>query len=149
MQQQLDFLEGLDDTPAKVKGKGKKKGRLLESGTSSDSDAYDGSTHHDAGDDTDDTDSMNVDPERPLTPGPPKKQPRNLAAPFATVQSRPTLPPSTDQECGLCGHIHGPGACSMMHDSSNLMEYREILLNHTTGEPWEYRVRIGSVSFER
>lgn len=132
-------------TPTKGKGKGKKKGQPLKSGTTSESDAYDGSAHHGAGDDTDDTtDSMDVDQELPVAPALPKKQPRNHSAPFPGS----TLPPHSGQECGLCGRIHGPGACSMMSNSSNLMEYREILLNHTDNEPWEYRVRICPIPCE-
>jgi chromodomain-helicase-DNA-binding protein 4 len=154
LQQQLDFLEGLEETPTKGKGKGKgkgkQKGQPLKSGTSSDSDAYDGSTHHGAGDDTDDsTDSMDVDGELPEAPALPTKQPRNYSAPFPNVQPGSTLPPHGGQGCGLCGRIHGPGACSMVGSSSNLMEYREILLNHSDNEPWEYRVRIYPISCER
>ena len=148
LQQQLDFLEGLEEIP--TKGKGKKMGRSLKSGTSSDSDVYDGSAHHGAGDDTDDTtESMDGDVDFPLAPALPKKQPHNHSAPFPTVQPGPTIPPSVDQKCGLCGRIHGPGACSMMGSSSNLMEFREILLNHTNDEPWEYRVRIYPISCKR
>lgn len=137
LQQQLDFIEDLEDTPAKGKGKGRKKGRSLRSGTSSDSDVYDGSAHHGPGDDTDaTTESMDADQELTLAPVLPERQPRNLSAPFPIVQS------GSIQKCGLCGNSHGPGVCDMMGSSSNLMEYREILLNHADDEPWEYRVRI-------
>lgn len=143
LQQQLDFLEDLEDTPAKGKGKGRRKRRSLKSGTSSDSDVYDGSAHHGAGDDTDaTTDSMDVDQELPSAPVLTKSQPSNLSTPFPTVQLKSTLPHRDNQKCGLCGYSHGPGACDMMGSSSNLMEYREILLNHTNDEPWEYRVRV-------
>ena len=138
LQQQLDFLEALDDTPAKGKGKGRKKGRLMKSGTSSDSDVYDGSAHHGTGDDTDSTtDLMDADREPPLTPVSPNPQPRSQYGSVPTIQP---LPRHNDQKCGLCGNSHASGACSMMGSSSNLMEYREILLNHTNDEPWEYRV---------
>ncbi|KAF8140421.1 hypothetical protein EV363DRAFT_1153685 [Boletus edulis] len=141
-QQQLDFLEGLEDSPAKMKDKGK-KGRTLKSGTSTDSDdAYDCSDHHGHGasDDTDDTtESMEVTQELLLAHASPKKQPRYLSTPFQTIQSTSVLLSHRDQECGLCGHLHGPGACSMLGSSSNLMAYRDILLNHTVDEPWEYR----------
>lgn len=152
LQQQLDFLEGLEEIPAKGKGKGKskKKGRSLKSGTSSDSDAYDGSAHHGAGDDSDGTtESMDIDRELPVAPESHKKHLRNLSAPFPTIQSGSTLPPHSSVVCGLCGCTHGPGACVMMDSSSNLVEYREILLNHTDDEPWEYRVRVYAVSCER
>lgn len=150
LQQQLDFLDSLEETSSKVKGKGKKKGRSLKSGTSSDSDAYEGSAHHDVGDDTDaTTESMDVDQELLLAPALPNEQPRNLSAPFSTTQSGSTLPPQGDQECGICGHPHKSGACIMVESSSNLLEYREILLSHTVDEPWEYRVRIDLISCER
>lgn len=145
-QQQLDFLEDLEETPTKVKGKIKKKGRF-KSGTSSDSDVYDGSARHGAGDDTDDTtESMDVVEDAPLAPALPKKKPRNLSAPFSATSIL-----HGSQECGLCGHVHGPGVCSMMSSSSNLLEYREILLNHAVDEPWESRVRIdiNPMFFER
>jgi len=149
LQQQLDFLEGLEEAPAKVKGKGKKKGRSLKSGTSSDSDAYDGSAHRGPGDDSDGTtESVDVDQELPLSPELHKKPLRNLSAPLPAIQSGSTLPPHSSGECGLCGRIHGPGACTMMGSSSNLVEYREILLNHTDDEPWEYRVRIYTIPRE-
>ena len=142
MQQQLDFLEGLEDTPAKGKGKGRKKGQPLKSGMSSDSDAYDASAHQGTGDDTDaTTESMDVEQELPLVPVSPKKQPRNLSAPFSAVLPG-TIPIHDDQKCGLCGYNHGPGACNMMGSSSNLMEFREMLMNHTDDEPWEDRVRF-------
>lgn len=119
----------------------------MKPGTSSDSDAYDGSAHYGAGDDTDaTTESMDVDQEVLLAPALPKKQPRNLSAPFSATQSGSTLPHHGDQECGLCGHSHEPGDCNMMNSSSNLMEYREILLNHTDDEPWETRVRVSPMS---
>ncbi|KAF8560206.1 hypothetical protein OG21DRAFT_38190 [Imleria badia] len=135
-QQQLDFLEDLEETPAKVKGNVKKKGRSFRSGSSSDSDVYDASARHGAGEDTDDSteSAMDVVEEPPLAPASPKKQLRNLTAPF---QVKSTL--NGNQECGLCGHVHGPSTCSMMGDSSNLLEYREILLNDAVDEPWEYR----------
>lgn len=150
LQQQLDLLDGLEETPTKIKGKGKKKGRSLKSGRLSDSDAYDGSAHQGAGDDTDaTTESMDVDQEALLAPAWPKKQPRNLTAPFPTIQSRSTVSHRDDPECGLCGRSHEPGVCNMMESSPNLIEYREILLNHTDDEPWEYRVRIYPISCER
>lgn len=42
--------------------------------------------------------------------------------------------------CGLCGTRHGKGICYMTEDSTNLVEYREILMNHESDEPWAVRV---------
>jgi len=42
--------------------------------------------------------------------------------------------------CGLCNTHHGKGICYMTEDSSNLVEYREILMDPASDEPWKLRV---------
>ena len=44
-----------------------------------------------------------------------------------------------DMRCGLCDKVHGPGACTMTDNSTNLMEYRELLIS-SSDEPAQTRV---------
>ncbi|KAF9244536.1 hypothetical protein BU15DRAFT_42035 [Melanogaster broomeanus] len=141
--QQLDFIEGLEDSPNKNKGKSKKKGRPSNSDASSD--AYSVSPGvRDPGDDTDaTTDSMEGVPDPLLNLAKPNKQPRYrdaLPMPLSPIQNKRTLPDDDEQPCGLCGGTHGPGFCNMMESSQNLVEFREILMNHANEEPLAYRV---------
>lgn len=46
--------------------------------------------------------------------------------------------------CGLCNTRHGKGICYMTEDSANLVEYREILMNHASDEP--QRVKVWTLS---
>jgi hypothetical protein len=41
--------------------------------------------------------------------------------------------------CGLCNTRHGKGICYMIEDSTNLVEYRAILMSHESDEPWAVR----------
>ncbi|KAG6331283.1 hypothetical protein ID866_7805 [Astraeus odoratus] len=131
-QQQLDFIEDLDDSPRKSKSKSKKKQRASKS-TSSDSDVYAASPP------ADDTDSsagyMNaVD----LSVKRNKRRYRETDIPPGN-QSLFTIRDSDSiQRCGLCDNIHGPGECEMMNDPRNLVEYREILM-YSNDEPVEIR----------
>ncbi|KIJ68216.1 hypothetical protein HYDPIDRAFT_82781 [Hydnomerulius pinastri MD-312] len=145
-QQQLDFIDGLEDTPDKHKGKNKKKHRPFKSGESSDSDAYTGSpVVGSRGDDTDaTTESMDVDPEPLLAPVKLKKQPHYREpppAPLSPIHNRSALQDDDDEQpCGLCGQVHGSGVCIMTESSANLVEFRDILMSHVNDEPWAERV---------
>lgn len=116
-QQELGYIEGLEDTPRARKSNSKNKHRPPKFGTSSDSDVYAESA---PGDDTDS--SMNMDPALLL-----KLEKRDLhqRESDTQMQSQSTV---RDDVCGLCDEVHGPGACVMTDDAANLVEYRKILL---------------------
>jgi len=117
-QQELDYIEGLEDTPRARKNNSKNKHRPPKSGISSDSDAYAESA---PGDETDS--SMNVDPALLL------KLERDLHRRETDTQIQTQSTTRDDVlPCGLCGEVHGPGVCAMTDDVANLLEYRKILL---------------------
>lgn len=127
-QQELGYIEGLEDTPRARKSNSKNKHRPPKFGTSSDSDVYAESA---PGDDTDS--SMNMDPALLL-----KLEKRDLhqRESDTQMQSQSTV---RDDVCGLCDEVHGPGACAMTDDAANLVEYRKILLR-SDAEPEPARV---------
>ncbi|KIK79668.1 hypothetical protein PAXRUDRAFT_833992 [Paxillus rubicundulus Ve08.2h10] len=132
--QQLDFVEGLEETPDKNKGKSKKKGRASKSGASSDSDVY--TAVQGPGDDTDaTTGSTDGGPEPPLKP----RYREALPITFLPTQNKSTLHDDDGQQCGLCGQSHARGVCTMTDSPQNLVEFREILMNHASDEPWVHR----------
>ncbi|KAF8846211.1 hypothetical protein BDN67DRAFT_918420 [Paxillus ammoniavirescens] len=138
--QQLDFIEGLEETPEKNKGKSKKKGRSSKSGPSSDSDIY--TAVQGPGDETDaTTDSMDGGPESLLVLAKHQKPRYREALPmsFSPPQNQSTLQDDDGQQCGLCGRNHARGTCTMTDSAQNLVEFREILMNHANDEPWAYR----------
>ncbi|KAG1726934.1 hypothetical protein EDB19DRAFT_1943698 [Suillus lakei] len=43
--------------------------------------------------------------------------------------------------CGLCNIRYEKGVCYMAEDSTNLVEYREMLMNHDSDKPWQVKKR--------
>ncbi|OAX44419.1 hypothetical protein K503DRAFT_765038 [Rhizopogon vinicolor AM-OR11-026] len=127
-QQKLDDIEGLEDTPNISKKK--KKHRSSKSDASSDSDAYLDMPVAQVSDSG--ASSMNVDKDEDLSM-PPK----------ATIKAKGKYRKQSSEEnlrlCGLCNTRHGKGICYMTEDSTNLVEYREMLINHASDEPWPVR----------
>ena len=54
--------------------------------------------------------------------------------------ARPPSPVVENQPCGLCGLYHSDRPCYMTESSKNLVEYRNILMNHAGEESLEDRV---------
>ncbi|KAG2755489.1 hypothetical protein P692DRAFT_20793136 [Suillus brevipes Sb2] len=131
-QQKLDHIEGLEDTPDMSRKK--KQHRFSKSDISSDSDAYPGTP----GAQTTDSGAslMDVDMIEELLTTPQKTKTKIKA----TYQGQPSMRVDEDNLlCGLCNTRHGKGICYMTEDSTNLMEYREILMNHESDEPLAVR----------
>jgi hypothetical protein len=65
------------------------------------------------------------------------------AAPLASIHNHLNNNDYDDDGdfCGLCGTIHGAGACFMTDNSENLAEFRQMLITHDSDEPLEDRVR--------
>ena len=131
-QQKLDDIEGLglEDTPDKSKKK--KKRRPSKSDVSSDSDAYPGTPAMQASDS--DTSLMDVDVNEDLP------MPILKAKNKVKIKYRKQREDEDDLLCGLCNTRHGKGICYMTEDSTNLLEYREMLMNHDSEEPLPVRV---------
>ncbi|KAI6007186.1 SNF2 family N-terminal domain-containing protein [Pisolithus albus] len=126
-QQQLDHIEGLEDSPDATKKKQKKKGRSPKTGTSSESDAWAASVH------AEDSDSSmaSVDAATRLL-----HEAQGARSPRLTTDLQ-TIRDDVPQECGLCGNVHADG-CPMTKSSANLMQYRAMLLQ-ASDEPAETR----------
>lgn len=131
-QQKLDHIEGLDDTPDK--GKKKKKGQLSKSDVSSDSDAYSGTPGEQMSDSG--VSSVDVDMGKDL----PMSSKAKIKAKGKYREQSSVKDKDNIRLCGLCNTRHGKGICYMTEDSTNLVEYREMLLNHASDEPWPVRV---------
>ncbi|KAL4070788.1 hypothetical protein J3A83DRAFT_4245468 [Scleroderma citrinum] len=128
-QQELGYIDGLEDTPHARKSKSKKH-RLSKSGTSTDSDAYAASPHADDSDFS--MGDMDLEPD-PLL----QSKKRDVYQRENNTQI-PTESQEDDIRCGLCDKVHGPRACAMTDDSTNLVEYRKILIL-SNDEPVETR----------
>lgn len=100
--------------------------------------------------DTDDTGYPGVDDLHTLAELPASAT-KGLAAPSSSKHrdTGPLTPIHNTQQhdendttsyCGLCGTVHGDGACYMTESSNNLAEYRQILILHADDEPVEERV---------
>lgn len=134
-QQKLDHIEGLEDTPDMSRKK--KKYRSSKSDTSSDSDAYPGTPGAQATDSG--ASSMDMDMVDELLPTSHKAKMKVKAR--AKYREQVLVKEDEDNlACGLCGTRHGKGICYMTEDSTNLVEYREILMNHESDEPWAVRI---------
>ncbi|KAI6118993.1 hypothetical protein EV401DRAFT_1965170 [Pisolithus croceorrhizus] len=96
-QQQLDHIEGLEDSPVASKKKPKKKGRSSKTGTSSESDAWAASIH------AEDSDTSMASIDAALDSS-------------MKLKGRETTVP---QKCGLCDNVHA-GRCRMTESSENL-----------------------------
>jgi hypothetical protein len=130
LQQKLDDIEGLEDTPDKSKKK--KNRRSSKSYASSDSDAYPG-TPAQMSDSS--ASSMNMDRDEGLSMPPTAKIKAK-----GKYREQSSVGDKNIQLCGLCNTHHGKGICYMTEDSANLVEYREMLINHAADEPWPVRV---------
>jgi chromodomain-helicase-DNA-binding protein 4 len=134
-QQKLDHIEGLEDTPDTSRKK--KQHRPSKSDTSSDSDAYPGSP----GAQTTDSGAslMDVDMIEELSTTSQKTKTKVKAK--VKYQVQPSMRVDEDDLlCGLCNTRHRKGICYMTEDSTNLVKYREILMNHESDEPLAVRV---------
>ncbi|KAG0704357.1 SNF2 family DNA-dependent ATPase [Suillus ampliporus] len=129
-QQQLDDIEGLEDTPDMSKKK--KKHRPSKSDASSDSDAYPGTPAVQTSDSG--ASSMDVDEDPSMTSHNVKMKAKAKYREQASVREDEDV-----RLCGLCNTQHGKGICYMTEDSTNLVEYREMLMNHDSAEPWPVR----------
>ncbi|KAH7910697.1 hypothetical protein BJ138DRAFT_1064605 [Hygrophoropsis aurantiaca] len=135
-QQNLDSIEGLEDSPDKSKTK--KKTKAIKPPTSDSDDAYSGS--HGAKSENSDasTVSMNAEAEPLLEHA--DKEVINGEKPHKVKKKRHHKRrnlyenDSNEDICGLCGGNH-VGPCYMTESSENLVEYREILLKHIFDEP--------------
>ncbi|KAI0785072.1 SNF2 family N-terminal domain-containing protein [Abortiporus biennis] len=127
-----DF-DNIDNTPKKDKDKSKKKkGKNKKPAGSDESDAY--VPAFDAQSDISIASSHNAESERSealaeLLPSKTNNKKRRLSP------GRPSKSVVDDDYCGLCGKQHGESACEMTNDVQNLIEYREILMNHSDDEP--------------
>ncbi|KAG1825750.1 SNF2 family N-terminal domain-containing protein [Suillus subaureus] len=133
-QQKLDHIEGLEDTPDTSRKK--KKHRSSKSDASSDSDAYPGTPGAQTTDSG--TSSMDMDMVNELLTTSDKVKMKAKAR----VKYREQASVKEDEDnllCGLCNTRHGKGICYMTEDSTNLVEYREILMSHESDEPWAVR----------
>lgn len=126
-QQQLDHIEGLEDSPDARKKKQKKKGRSPKTGTSSESDAWAASVHAEDSDTS--MASIDAAPDSSM-----KLKGREVHGLTTDLQ---TIRDDVPQKCGLCGNVHA-GGCPMTKSSANLMQYRAMLL-HSSDEPAETR----------
>lgn len=134
-QQKLDHIEGLEDTPDMSRKK--KQHRSSKSDASSDSDAYPGTP----GVQTTDSGAslMDVDMvEELLTTS--HKAKMKVKAKAKHREQASVRVDEGNLLCGLCNTRHGKGICYMTEDSTNLVEYREILMNHESDEPLAVRV---------
>ncbi|KAG1846831.1 SNF2 family N-terminal domain-containing protein [Suillus subluteus] len=133
-QQKLDHIEGLEDSPDMSRKK--KKHRPSKSDASSDSDAYPGTPGAQATDSG--TSSMDADVVDELLTTSDKVKMKAKAR--AKYREQASVKEDEDNLlCGLCNTRHGKGICYMTEDSSNLVEYREILTSHGSDEPWAVR----------
>lgn len=131
-QQKLDDIEGLEDTPDKSKKK--KNRRLLKPYVSSDSDdAYPGTPVAQMSDSS--ASSMNVNRDEG-----PSMLPNAKIKAKDKYREQSSVRDKKIRLCGLCNTHHGKGVCDMTEDSVNLVEYRAMLINHTSDEPWPVRV---------
>ncbi|KAG1757761.1 SNF2 family N-terminal domain-containing protein [Suillus lakei] len=133
-QQQLDHIEGLEDTPDMSRKK--KKHRPSKSDASSDSDAYSGTPSAQVTDSG--ASSMDVDMVEELLTTSHKVKMKSKAK----TKYREQASVREDEDnllCGLCNTRHGKGICYMIEDSTNLVEYRAILMNHDSDEPLAVR----------
>ncbi|KAG2075089.1 hypothetical protein BDR04DRAFT_1133497 [Suillus decipiens] len=131
-EQKLDHIEGLEDTPDMSRKK--KKPRPSKSDASSDSDAYTGTPGAEATDSGGSSMDVNAVDELLTTSHQPKMRVKTKYRERASVKE--------DEDnllCGLCNTRHGKGICYMIEDSTNLVEYREMLMNHESDEPWTVR----------
>ncbi|KAI6136491.1 SNF2 family N-terminal domain-containing protein [Pisolithus sp. B1] len=126
-QQQLDHIEGLEDSPVASKKKPKKKGRSSKTGTSSESDAWAASIHAEDSDTS--MASIDVAPDSSMKLK--GREVHGLATGLQTIQD------DVPQKCGLCDNVHA-GRCRMTESSENLVQYRAMLL-HSSDEPAETR----------
>ncbi|KAG2154662.1 hypothetical protein DEU56DRAFT_769656 [Suillus clintonianus] len=129
-QQKLDHIEGLEDTPDMSRKK--KKHRPSKSDASSDSDAYAGTPGAQATDSS--ASSMDMDVIEELSTISHKAKMKAKAK----TKYREQASVREDEDillCGLCNTRHGKGICYMTEDSTNLVEYREMLMNHDSDEP--------------
>ncbi|KAG2159672.1 uncharacterized protein EDB93DRAFT_1111462 [Suillus bovinus] len=134
-QQQLDHIEGLEDTPDMSKKK--KKYRPSKSDASSDSDAYSGTPGAPATDSG--SSSIDVDMVDELLTTSHKAKMKVKAK--AKYREQTLVQEDEDNLlCGLCNTRHGKGICYMIEDSTNLVEYRAMLMNHESDEPLAVRV---------
>ncbi|KAI6104072.1 SNF2 family DNA-dependent ATPase [Pisolithus croceorrhizus] len=126
-QQQLDHIEGLEDSPVASKKKPKKKGRSSKTGISSESDAWAASIHAEDSD----TSMASIDAALDFSMKPKGREVHGLASGLQAIQD------DVPQKCGLCDNVHA-GRCRMTESSENLVQYRAMLLN-SSDEPAETR----------
>ncbi|KIL71765.1 hypothetical protein M378DRAFT_155365 [Amanita muscaria Koide BX008] len=131
------YDDGVDGSPPKGKKKSKSKSKSVASDTSSYSES-----DHQSDEESVKSAAIDVDADFLMINGTAETQPhKSRSNLIQSEQGRGPADTTRLTECGLCGLVHGTGSgeCFMTDKSEYLAEYREMLILHSTDEPWEVR----------